>query len=101
MPAAHGCAWRRGPRAAECGTPLQLEVLAAAPLSPRWQELPHRERHTAWEGLHTATMCLHRKGKGWVFTVGTTDWAQVLANGGDPVVPVVTRNVIRGLAHAP
>jgi hypothetical protein len=42
-------------------------------------------------------MGLYRRG-GTVFTAGTTDWAQVLANGSDPRVRVITRNVIERLA---
>ncbi|WP_119156409.1 N,N-dimethylformamidase beta subunit family domain-containing protein [Caldimonas tepidiphila] len=87
---------RLAPYAAECGTPEGFVPLAAGPLEPGWQELPHREHHGPWQGLHTATLGLYRRG-GTVFTAGTTDWAQVLDNGSDAAVPVITRNVIETL----
>lgn len=83
------------PRAAECGTPPGLQLLAVAKLEPLWQELPHREHHPAWQGLHNCTMALHPRGRGWVFSASTTDWAQVVANGSDPHVATITRNVLR------
>jgi hypothetical protein len=84
------------PRASECGTPSDFTPLAVGPLDARWQELPHREHHGTGAGIHTATMGIHRR-SGTVFTAGTTDWAQVLANGSDAVVPLITRNVIERL----
>lgn len=83
--------------ASSCGTPRGLRLLAVGPLTPRWQELPHRELHGPWEGLHSATMCVHERG-GTVFTAGTTDWAQVLATGSEPAVGVITRNVLDHLS---
>jgi hypothetical protein len=37
---------------------------------------------------------------GTVFSAGTTDWAQVLANGSDPAVGRITRNVLDRLLRA-
>jgi hypothetical protein len=87
------------PDAAACGTPPGWRPLAVGPLNAGWQELPHREGRVAGEGLHNAAMGLYRRGErgGSVFTTGTTDWAQVLANGSDPAVPLITRNVIERL----
>jgi hypothetical protein len=51
----------------------------------------------AGEGLHSATLGVCERGGGTVFTTGTTDWAQVLANGSDARVPAITRNVIERL----
>jgi hypothetical protein len=84
---------RLADHAGVCGTPAGFEPLAVGPLGPAWQELPHREGLAAGEGLHSATMGWYRQG-GTVFTAGTTDWAQVLANGSDAAVPRITRNVI-------
>jgi hypothetical protein len=84
------------PWSADCGTPAGFVTLAVGPLDARWQELPHREHHAAGEGLHSATMGLHERA-GTVFTTGTTDWAQVLANKSDANVPVITANVIERL----
>jgi hypothetical protein len=78
----------------DTGTPPELDVLAVAPLDARWNELPLRRGHAAGEGIHAATMCVHRRG-GTVFTAGTTDWAQVLEQ--DPRVARITRNVIERL----
>jgi hypothetical protein len=88
------------PNAAGCGTPEGFTPLAVGPLGAAWQERPPREGRAAGEGLHSATMGLYRRG-GTVFTAGTTDWAQVLANGSDPRVCVITRNVIErlGVVH--
>ena len=74
------------------GTPRNFVPLAVAELGREWQELPHREGIESWSGVHSATLGLHRPG-GWVFTAGTTDWAQVLA-GGEPLVERITRNVL-------
>lgn len=83
----------------ECGTPENYQLLAACPLDRRWQELPPRERHAAGEGLHAATMGVFERG-GTVFSAGTTDWAQVLADGRDRRVERITRNVLdRLLRH--
>jgi hypothetical protein len=79
------------PDAARHGTPASLEILAAAPLSSQWDELPPREGYAAGEGAHAATMSVHAPG-GIVFTAGTTDWAQALDQ--DRRVARVTRNVI-------
>ena len=85
-----------GDEAVECGTPPGFEPLAVGLLDARWQELPPRERHPASGGLHSATLGLYRRG-GTVFTAGTTDWAQVLANGSEPHVETITRTVIERL----
>ena len=77
----------------ECGTPASYQLLAACPLDRRWQELPPRERHAAGEGVHAATMGVFERG-GTVFSAGTTDWAQVLADGRDRRVERITRNVL-------
>lgn len=83
----------------ECGTPASYQLLAACPLDRRWQELPPRERHAAGEGVHAATMGVFERG-GTVFSAGTTDWAQVLADGRDRRVERITRNVLdRLLRH--
>ena len=86
------------PDAARCGTPPSFVPLAVGELDARWQELPAREAHAAGVGVHSATLGIHTRG-GTVFTAGTTDWAQVLANGSEPVVPIITRNVIERLGH--
>jgi hypothetical protein len=81
--------------ASSSGTPQTFELLAAAPLSANWDELPPRERSAAGEGLHAATMgCYTRNGT--VFTAGTTDWAQALEQ--DARVARITRNVIEHLS---
>ena len=77
----------------EGGTPDSYALLAACPLDRRWQELPPRERHAAGEGVHAATMGVFERG-GTVFSAGTTDWAQVLADGRDRRVERITRNVL-------
>ena len=83
----------------ETGTPDTYQLLAACPLDRRWQELPPRERHAAGEGVHAATLGLFER-KGIVFSAGTTDWAQVLADGRDRKVERITRNVLdRLLRH--
>lgn len=89
------------PDAERCGTPPGFVALAVGPLDERWQELPHREGRAAGEGVHSATLGLHRCGRsgGTVFTVGTTDWAQVLANGSEPAVERITRNAIERLGR--
>jgi hypothetical protein len=81
-------AWRD-----ESGTPASYELLAACPLDARWQELPPREHKGAGEGVHAATIGLFSR-QGTVFSAGTTDWAQVLANGRDLNVERITRNVL-------
>nr|WP_297350675.1 N,N-dimethylformamidase beta subunit family domain-containing protein [uncultured Caldimonas sp.] len=89
---------RLAPHARECGTPAGYTVLAAGLLDDNWQELPHREHHGPGGGVHAATMGLYQRG-GTVFAAGTTDWAQVLANGSDPHVETITRNVVNGLSR--
>lgn len=79
--------------AARCGTPADFHPLAVAPLGAGWQEFPAREAHASTRDLHAATMGVYAR-NGTVFTAGTTDWAQVLANGGDARVERITRNVI-------
>jgi hypothetical protein len=76
------------------GTPANFELLAVAPLSKAWDELPPREGQVAKEGLHAATMGIHTR-CGTVFTAGTTDWAQALVQ--DRHVERITRNVIAHL----
>ena len=81
--------------ASSSGTPPSFQLLAAAPLSRNWDELPPRERSRAGSGLHAATMgCYVRNGT--VFTAGTTDWAQALSQ--DACVARITRNVMDRLA---
>ena len=83
----------------EGGTPDGYQLLAACPLDHRWQDLPPRARHAAGEGIHAATLGLFERG-GTVFSAGTTDWAQVLADGRDRKVERITRNVLdRLLLH--
>ena len=89
--------FRMAPEAAQCGTPAGFVPLAVGLLGPEWQELPYREVHGDREGVHSATMGIHQR-RGAVFTCGTTDWAQVLANGSDPHVGTITRNVIDRLS---
>jgi hypothetical protein len=81
------------------GTPSGFRVLAASLLNSDWQERPPREMYPAATGIHAATIGIFSR-NGTVFTGGTTDWAQVLENGGDPIVDTITRNVINGLLHA-
>jgi hypothetical protein len=83
----------------EGGTPPGYQLLAAAPLDARWQERPPRERHAAGEGVHAATLGVFTRG-GTVFSAGTTDWAQVLANGSEPALGRITRNVLDQLLRA-
>jgi hypothetical protein len=83
----------------EDGTPPGYRLLAAAPLDARWQERPPRARHAAGEGVHAATLGVFTRG-GTVFSAGTTDWAQVLANGSEPAVARITRNVLDHLLRA-
>jgi hypothetical protein len=83
--------------ATRTGTPESFELLAVAPLSPDWDELPAREHGAAGEGLHAATMgCYTRNGT--VFTAATTDWAQALEQ--DARVARITQNVIERLLRA-
>jgi hypothetical protein len=77
-----------------CGTPPGFALLAVAPLTDDWDELPPREDGAAGCGLHAATMGIYTR-NGTVFTAGTTDWAQVL--GQDARVDRITRNVIERL----
>lgn len=81
------------------GTPASFRALAVGRLDDDWQELPHREGLGFGEGVHSATMGIHRR-NGTVFTIGTTDWAQVLAGGQDPRIERITRNVIDRLLIA-
>ena len=76
------------------GTPAGFELLAVAPLTSEWDELPPREDLGPGRGVHAATMGIHAR-NGTVFTAGTTDWAQVL--GQDERVDRITRNVIAHL----
>jgi hypothetical protein len=82
----------------EGGTPSSYQLLAAAPLGPRWQELPPRERHGPGEGVHAATLGIYRR-NGSVFSAGTTDWPQVLGCGRDRRVERITRNVLDRLGR--
>ncbi|HEU4620854.1 MAG TPA: N,N-dimethylformamidase beta subunit family domain-containing protein [Burkholderiaceae bacterium] len=84
--------------ASECGTPKAFVPLAVGVLGTGWQEKPHREHYASGAGLHSATLGLHWQG-GTVFCAGTTDWAQVLANGSDPHVATITTNVIETLSE--
>jgi hypothetical protein len=93
--------WRTGwmpGHHAEDGTPSSYQLLAAAPLGQRWQELPPRERHGAGEGVHAATLGIYRR-NGSVFSAGTTDWAQVLGCGRDLRIERITRNVLDRLGR--
>lgn len=107
--------------ACDCGTPRNYRLLAACPLGPQWQERPCREPHASAQGLHAATMGIVEPGRiasrlpagsdrsglasrvaagpsrGIVFHAGTTDWAQVLAEGQDRHVDTITHNVIARL----
>ncbi len=85
------------PDAARCGTPRSFRALAVGPLDERWQELPHREGHDAGQGVHSATLGLYER-DGTVFTAGSVDWAQALADGSEPAIERITRNVIERLA---
>jgi hypothetical protein len=85
------------PDACATGTPPGFEVLAVGPLTAAWQELPPRETGPAGSGLRAATLgCFERNG--CVFTVGSTDWAQVLVSGQDARVGRITLNVIERLS---
>ena len=64
---------------------------------PRRAGVPPGERQPAGEGVHAAAMGVFERG-GTVFSAGTTDWAQVLANGRDGRVERITRNVLDRLA---
>jgi hypothetical protein len=81
------------------GTPSGFRVLAASLLNGDWQERPPREKYPAGTGIHAATMGIFSR-SGTVFTGGTTDWAQVLENAGDPIVDTITRNVINRLLNS-
>ena len=76
--------------------PTGPELLAAAALSDEWDESPPREGHAAGEGVRAATMGVHAPG-GIVFTAGTTDWAQAIAQ--DARVERITRNTIARLVE--
>jgi len=65
----------------------------AAFLTEHWSE-PCHDWWEEREGVHAATMGVHAPG-GIVFTAGTTDWAQALAQ--DWRVARITRNVIERL----
>jgi len=86
-------------RAGDGGTPSGYELLAAAPLDPRWQELPAREHDGAGAGLHVAALGLYQS-KGAVFAAGSTDWPQVLACARDRRVERITQNVLDHLLRA-
>lgn len=94
---AHTGRARLAAEAERFGTPATLRLLAVAPLDVRWQELPPREHQGAHQGLHAAVMGLYQRG-GTVFTAGSTDWAQVLADG-HVVVGRITRNVLDHLQN--
>lgn len=89
------------PQAGACGTPPGFLPLAAGLLDGGWQELPRREADADGTGPHSATLGLHRRGAGTVFTTGTTDWAQVLANRSDPSVERITATVLGRLGGTP
>jgi hypothetical protein len=89
---------RLSERAGACGTPAGYQLLAASPLDERWQERPPREGHAAGQGLHAATLGVFTR-NGTVFSAGTTDWAQVLGGGTEPVVERMTRNVLDRLSR--
>ncbi|HEV2347013.1 MAG TPA: N,N-dimethylformamidase beta subunit family domain-containing protein [Actinocrinis sp.] len=76
------------------GTPESLDLLGLAvlPEGPRsgWS-FPVREHETS---VRAATLSVHVAG-GTVFNAGTTDWPRLLLT--DPVVQLVTRNVLRRL----
>jgi hypothetical protein len=86
-------------RAGDDGTPPGYQLLAAAPLGQGWQELPARAGHAAGAGVHAATLGLFGR-NGTVFSGGSTDWAQVLANARDRRVERITRNVLDRLLSA-
>lgn len=81
------------------GTPSGFRVLAASLLNGDWQERPPREKYQVGTGIHAATMGIFSR-NGTVFTGGTTDWAQVLENAGNPIVDTITRNVINRLLNS-
>jgi hypothetical protein len=78
------------------GTPAGYELLAACPLDERWQERPARAGFAAGAGVHAATMGVFTR-NGTVFSAGTTDWAQVLDGGSEPVLERITSNVLNHL----
>jgi hypothetical protein len=70
------------------GTPGGFTILGVGDLST-----------SGWgRGNRAATMGLHSN-NGTVFTAATTDWARVLANGGQRIVERITRNVLDRLGH--
>jgi hypothetical protein len=90
---------RLSAQAGDGGTPPSYELLAAAPLDGRWQELPAREHDSAGAGLHVAALGLYQS-NGTVFAAGSTDWPQVLACTRDRRVERITQNVLDHLLHA-
>jgi ADP-heptose:LPS heptosyltransferase len=85
------------PAAAHVGTPDGFQLLAACVLGDGWQERPPREAE--FDGhVHAATMGIYTRG-GTVFTAGTTDWAQVLAEERDAQLSTITGNIIDGLLN--
>jgi hypothetical protein len=65
-------------------TPLDFIILAQAPAA----------RYVGHHGM--ATMGIHRRGLGSVFTAGTTDWSHGLSS--DPMVQRITLNVLARLS---
>ena len=78
------------------GTPATFIALGIGRFSTHWQDEPPREDFDAFQGIHAATMGVYRN-NGTVFTAATTDWAKVLASGGDPSVDRITHNILNRL----
>ncbi|WP_033340528.1 N,N-dimethylformamidase beta subunit family domain-containing protein [Catenuloplanes japonicus] len=86
------------------GTPATFAILGLAELGPVHDDFHHlRAGHWNCTGRETtgpraATMGVHTRGNGTVFTAATTDWPVVTASGADPAVERVTRNVLDRLS---
>ncbi|MEV6345687.1 N,N-dimethylformamidase beta subunit family domain-containing protein [Actinoplanes sp. NPDC051851] len=82
------------------GTPADFAILGIAELTPVHDDF-HHLRAGHWncpdretDGPRAATMGVHEKGLGTIFTAASTDWPVVVASGAAPLVEQVTRNVL-------
>jgi len=78
----------------EYGTPANFLVLGYAQLDESWED------NADVDTQHMPTMGVYTN-PGTMFTVGTVDWARVLASGGEPDVEQITRNVLNRLGCSP
>ncbi|MDB6135701.1 MAG: hypothetical protein JWM59_3944 [Verrucomicrobiales bacterium] len=78
------------------GTPESFEIVCTAPA--QWHP-DDCQWYDQWENGRKghAVLGVHQRGKGTVFTCGSTDWSHGL-RGGDPAVDRITRNLLEKLA---